>query len=68
MLFFRIQRLNRYLGLLRIEYLIIVGAATHVCVEPTAKGAFDKQFMNVIVFDGVASYFPDLHAAVLKSF
>jgi nicotinamidase-related amidase len=53
---------------LKVEYLVVVGTATHVCVESTAKGAFDRQFMVAIVSDGVSSYLPDLHAGVLKSF
>lgn len=65
---FRDTALEYTLKALKIDSLIIVGTATHVCVESTAKAAFDRQFKVGIVSDGVSSYLPDLHKATLKSF
>ena len=41
--------LEYILRALKIEYLVLVGVATHVCVESTARAAFDKQFMVALV-------------------
>lgn len=60
--------LDHILRVFKIEYLVIVGTATHVCVDSTAKGAFDREYMAAIVSDAVSSYHADLQAATLKGF
>lgn len=60
--------LEYVLKVLKIECLVIAGTVTHICVDSTAKAAFNRQFMVAIVSDGVSSFSPDLHVAALKGF
>ncbi|HUL31758.1 MAG TPA: isochorismatase family cysteine hydrolase, partial [Thermodesulfobacteriota bacterium] len=43
---------------LSIEYVVVTGTVTHICVESTAKGAFNHGYLPVIVSDGVSSFAP----------
>jgi nicotinamidase-related amidase len=44
---------------LAIEYVVVTGTVTHICVESTAKGAFNHGYFPVIVSDGVSSFAPE---------
>ena len=44
---------------LYIEYVLVTGTVTHICVESTAKGAFNHGYFTVIVSDGVSSFAPE---------
>lgn len=51
-----------------VEYLIITGVMTNLCVDSTVRGAFHRQYKVTVVSDGVACPWPDIHAAELKTF
>ena len=42
-----------------IEYVVVTGTVTHICVESTAKGAFNHGYFPVIVSDGISSFAPE---------
>ncbi len=44
---------------LSVECVLVTGTVTHICVESTAKGAFNHGYLPVIVSDGVSSFAPD---------
>jgi nicotinamidase-related amidase len=44
---------------LSIESVVVTGTVTHICVESTAKGAFNHGYFPVIVSDGVSSFAPE---------
>jgi nicotinamidase-related amidase len=44
---------------LSIEYVLVTGTVTHICVESTAKGAFNHGYFPVIVSDGISSFAPE---------
>ena len=48
--------------------VVITGTVTQICVDETARGAFNYGFKAVTVADAVSSFAPDLHAATLKNF
>ena len=49
----------------RIESVVIVGMATHACVESTARDAGFFDYYTAVATDGVADYSPQLHEASL---
>ncbi len=49
-----------------IENLIITGVTTDVCCSATTIAANDRGYNAIVVADGVASYSPERHAAVLE--
>ncbi|MDO8635672.1 MAG: isochorismatase family cysteine hydrolase [Dehalococcoidia bacterium] len=51
-----------------IEYLVITGTATNVCVETTARDAADKGYRAIIVEDAVATVTPEFQEVTLKGF
>lgn len=51
--------LDRLLHGLSVEYVLITGTVTHICVESTAKGAFNHGYLPVIISDGVSSFAPE---------
>ena len=51
--------LDRLLRGLTVEYVLVTGTVTHICVESTAKGAFNHGYLPVIVSDGVSSFAPE---------
>jgi nicotinamidase-related amidase len=51
--------LDRLLHGLSVEYVVVTGTVTHICVESTAKGAFNHGYLPVIVSDGVSSFAPE---------
>ena len=44
---------------LSVEFVVVTGTVTHICVESTAKGAFNHGYFPVIVSDGVSSFAPE---------
>lgn len=64
------QRTNLY-DILQVEgvsSVVVAGTVTQICVEETARGAFDEGFQSILLRDGVSSFDPALQAAVLKNF
>jgi nicotinamidase-related amidase len=52
---------------LDVDGVVITGTVTQICVDETARGAFNHGFKAVTVSDAVSSFAPDLHAATLKN-
>jgi nicotinamidase-related amidase len=52
---------------LGLDSVVITGTVTQICVDETARGAFNYGFKALTVSDAVSSYAPDLHAATLKN-
>ncbi|MFX1389423.1 MAG: cysteine hydrolase family protein [Promethearchaeota archaeon] len=50
-----------------VNTVIIVGVVTHICVENTARIAFDLDFNVYLVDDACAGWSPTLHNAALRS-
>lgn len=51
-----------------VDTVLVTGTVTQICVDETARGAFNEALQAVIVSDAVSSYDPDLHAATLDNF
>jgi nicotinamidase-related amidase len=51
----------------RIEYLVVCGTVTQICVEDTVHGAFHHGYRTVTVGDAVSSYDRELHDATLRN-
>jgi len=51
-----------------VDTVLVTGTVTQICVDETARGAFEEGFQAVIISDAVSSYAPDLHAATLRNF
>jgi len=49
-----------------VNTIIVVGVVTHVCVENTARIAFDLGFNVFVVNDACAGWSPTLHNAALR--
>ncbi|MFX0023963.1 MAG: cysteine hydrolase family protein [Candidatus Hermodarchaeota archaeon] len=58
--------LEHHLRNLGVNTVLIVGVVTHVCVENTARIAFDLGFNVYLVDDACAGWSPSLHSAALK--
>jgi nicotinamidase-related amidase len=52
----------------RVESVIITGTVTQVCVEDTARQAFDHGYRTTIVSDAVSSRSPERHRITLDTF
>jgi nicotinamidase-related amidase len=50
-----------------VDTVLITGTVTQICVEDTARGAFQEGFQAVVLSDAVSSYAPDLHQATLRT-
>jgi nicotinamidase-related amidase len=53
---------------LEVETLVLVGMATDMCVETTARDAADRGFGVIVVEDATATYFEHHHRAALSAF
>lgn len=53
---------------MEIETLVLVGMATDMCVETTARDAADRGFNVIVVEDATATYFEHHHRAALSAF
>lgn len=62
---FRGTGLSGYLAGLRVTTLVLCGFQTHICVESTAREAFDAGFDVMVVPEGCSSVGRDLHDAAL---
>ncbi|MFW9897528.1 MAG: cysteine hydrolase family protein [Candidatus Thorarchaeota archaeon] len=62
------NRLDSFLTNMNIETVLVSGVVTNICVESTAREAFDYGFQVVIVEDCCAAWSPEIHNATLKSF
>lgn len=60
-----IEWLLRNMG---IEALVVVGMATDMCVETTARDAADRGFDVIVVEDATATFFERHHRAALSGF
>jgi len=52
---------------LDVDSVVITGTVTQICVDETARGAFNYGFKAVTVSDAVSSFTPDRHTATLKN-
>jgi ureidoacrylate peracid hydrolase len=50
-----------------IETVVVTGVSTNVCVESTAREAFENNFYVFVPRDAVASWDAELHAATLRN-
>ena len=50
-----------------VETVIIVGTATNICCESTARSAFFRDYQVVFLSDCTASFDPSMHEAALKT-
>lgn len=53
---------------IEIQTLVVVGMATDMCVETTARDAADRGFDVIVVEDGTATFFERHHQAALSGF
>jgi len=60
-----IEWLLRNLG---VSTLVVIGVATDMCVETTARDAADRGFNAIIVEDASATFFEHHHRAALSGF
>jgi len=50
-----------------IETVVVTGVSTNVCVESTAREAFENNYYVFVPRDAVASWDAELHAATLRN-
>jgi nicotinamidase-related amidase len=58
--------LDMILGNAGIEYLLVAGVTTEVCVTTTVREANDRGYRCVVLADCCASYFPEFHDVSLR--
>src|SRR6201996_9529275 len=63
---FYATRLHEILKKNSIENLLVCGVTTEVCVNTTVREANDRGYRCIVLADGCASYFPELHEAGLR--
>jgi len=59
--------IDQLLRNLNLETLVIVGMATDMCVETTARDAADRGYNVIVVEDAVATFFAEHHLAALSA-
>lgn len=52
----------------RADTVVIAGTVTQICVEETARESFHHGFKTIVLSDGVSSFDPELHRAMLRNF
>lgn len=50
-----------------VDTVAVTGTVTQICVDETARGAFEAGLKVVLVSDGTSSFDPQLHAATLRN-
>jgi nicotinamidase-related amidase len=50
-----------------VDTLVVTGTVTQICVDETARGAFEAGLRAVVVRDGVSSFDAPLHEAALRN-
>jgi nicotinamidase-related amidase len=50
-----------------VEFLVVCGTVSQICVEDTVHGAFHHGYKTVAVSDGISSYDEELHRATLRN-
>ena len=53
---------------MEVQTLVVVGMATDMCVETTARDAADRGFDVIVVEDATATFFERHHRAALSGF
>ncbi len=51
-----------------VDTAVITGTVTQICVEETARESFHHGFKTIVLSDGVSSFDPELHRAMLRNF
>lgn len=64
---FAFTPLQALLQSMNVQYLIVTGLSTNVCVEATVRDAFTFGYLPVVPEDCVASSLPHLHAPSLET-
>ena len=59
--------IDQLLRNLNLETLVIVGMATDMCVETTARDAADRGYNVIVVEDATATFFAEHHTAALSA-
>ena len=59
--------IDQLLRNMNLQTLIVVGMATDMCVETTARDAADRGYNVIVVEDATATFFEDHHRAALSS-
>jgi len=60
--------LERQLGELGVDSLIVCGVTTNICVESTVRDAFFRDIRVIVPSDGTAAVTPELHEGALRDF
>ncbi len=59
--------IDQLLRNMNLDTLVMVGMATDMCVETTARDAADRGYNVIVVEDAVATFFPHHHRAALSA-
>jgi nicotinamidase-related amidase len=65
---FNCTGLDMILRNMGITHLVIVGVATHACVETTSRDAADRGYLCVLVDNACATHTQELHDGTMRSF
>ncbi len=59
--------IDQVLRNMRVEFLVVGGCITNVCVETTVRDAVDRAYQCVVVEDACASFNPRFHEASVRA-